>query len=373
MTTVNTAPPIEETAALFRKYITFPDDRLPFLLALWVVATHFQHTFDYYGYVVITSPQPECGKSVLLNLLRRTAFNCTDPIISPTEATVTRTASGVTQVFDEVDTWINAAYLKPILNSGFERGAKVTRCAKSSRGGTEDYVPKPLDVFAPRAFAGIELQRLLPKTTLTRSFVVPLERRTADERKSKPKRRDLAHEAAAVFARIAEWVSANRVAVSRAYSESPFECLEPFGERTNDIAEPLIAVLRVAYPDAAQRQSPLNTFLGALELTRDEKNTATVDQRVFHELLQLMGTDDEIVGTPTELMAKLRENGVSAIGETDLSATLRRHGLEPASKRLGGGIPLKRYTVTRDWLISMISRYGVSTTAESAADVVMIA
>jgi len=94
-------------------------------VALWVVSTYLHGEFEYTGYLFPYSAGPQSGKSRLLEVLDLLVLNSSGILISPTEAVLFHTASGGTQLLDEVDSWSDRDTLRSVLNAGFRRGNTV--------------------------------------------------------------------------------------------------------------------------------------------------------------------------------------------------------------------------------------------------------
>ena len=175
---------LDKIESFFRRFVSLPNDRLYLLVSAWTLATYFYKDFEYFGYLAISSPEPECGKSVLLRILDKLVFNSSGVFASQTEASLFRDACR-TQLFDEIDACLHIAKLKQILNAGFQRGAKVPRCDKVQQSKKETFELGLYDAYAPRALAGISLERVLPGPTKTRTFMISMERRKKSERTQK--------------------------------------------------------------------------------------------------------------------------------------------------------------------------------------------
>lgn len=126
---------IEKVEQFVRRFVFFKDDSLYRLVALWIVATHLHSAFEYTGYLFAYSARPQSGKSRLLEVLDLLVLNSSGILISPTEAVLFHTASGGTQLLDEVDSWSERDTLRSVLNAGFRRGNTVPRMSKTETEG----------------------------------------------------------------------------------------------------------------------------------------------------------------------------------------------------------------------------------------------
>jgi hypothetical protein len=103
--TGSVARAVDGVAAFYRRYVVFRDVRDPAWLAAWNVATWCYRAFGYFPYISVRSPGKRCGKTRLLGLLQRTAFNASPIMNYATEAQLYREAyrTGGTQLLDEID------------------------------------------------------------------------------------------------------------------------------------------------------------------------------------------------------------------------------------------------------------------------------
>jgi putative DNA primase/helicase len=67
--TVDGVALLDKLAAAFKRYLVLPE-HAPEVLAVWVLHTHVFEVAHATPYLAITSPQPECGKSRLLDVLQ---------------------------------------------------------------------------------------------------------------------------------------------------------------------------------------------------------------------------------------------------------------------------------------------------------------
>ena len=130
-----------------RRFVFFRSEDLYELVAAWVVSTYMTDLFEYVGYLFAYSPEPQSGKSRLLEVLDLLVNNSSGILVSPTEAVLFRTADGQTQLLDEVDAWRNKDELRSVLNAGFRFGGSVARMHEEG----SDFNVRRFSVFGPRA------------------------------------------------------------------------------------------------------------------------------------------------------------------------------------------------------------------------------
>ncbi len=174
---VDGAKLIKELAAYFARHAKFQNDTLPAVLALWVVAGYAHMAFPIFPYLSITSAQPGCGKTRILELLAEVGFRAKPLIINPTPAVLYRSLHDSAQVMliDEFEdaTEDGKKAMITVLNSGFQRGALVPRCV-----GDEHNV-KYFQAYSPKAFSGLSR---IPDTLQTRSIPILMMPKTKADR-----------------------------------------------------------------------------------------------------------------------------------------------------------------------------------------------
>jgi Protein of unknown function (DUF3631) len=259
-------------AKFLQRFVFLNDAKYYTLIAAWIVATYLNKKFEYMCYLFVYSPERRSGKSTLLELLTLLVYQPTGLQVSPTEAVMFRTAEGHTHLLDEVDSWKNKDDLRDVLNAGYKKGGIVTRCDKG-RGG---FVPRNFAVFAPRALAGIGIS-ILHSTTLDRTFALPMVRQKKSEKRERSRERKIGPEAKALRAKVEKWVKDNENAVAGIYDKAEFPCLEPFGDRTIDIAEPLVAIVQAAYQGHPEEEQAKKNLVHAIASTRREQQSASPD------------------------------------------------------------------------------------------------
>ena len=60
---------IDHVAQFVERFVFIRDKALYLLIALWVLATYLHEKFEYTGYLFAHSPEPQSGKSRLLEVL----------------------------------------------------------------------------------------------------------------------------------------------------------------------------------------------------------------------------------------------------------------------------------------------------------------
>ncbi len=141
--------------------------------ALWSAHTHIYNKFNHTPRLIISAPEPECGKTVLLFHMIGNFSNKVLPTDNLSPAVFFRLAEKYEPTFliDEGDVFINQdSDLIAGFNNGFEPHGGVYRCAG------DDHEVRKFPTYAPLALAGIQLEKKLPPATKSRAFIIHLER-----------------------------------------------------------------------------------------------------------------------------------------------------------------------------------------------------
>lgn len=340
---------VDRVAQFIGRFVFLKEQSIYLLLALWVIGTYLYEDFDFYGYIFAYSPEPQSGKTRLLEVLGLLVHKPTELLVSPTPAILFR-VGGQTQLLDDIDSWTNPDDLRGVLNAGFKKGGTVPRTEKTGDNGFE---PKMFSAYCPRALDGIGTN-MLSSATRDRTFMVNMERRKVDERGEKFKVRKVAPQAAPIKKDLETWASQNRQAIRDLYDkDEDFGYLESFSERTADVASPLAAILEVMFKGTGRLQEARSTFMQALGVTRGEVQQSD-DVAILAGLLERM-TSDPLVGNSKELAELI---GMDEPYAARVSQALRRHGFKAKSIRVDGNDPLKRYELPKSKLKEIVERYG---------------
>lgn len=161
------------------------EERYVTAAAYYIAATWFVDYVQYAPYAVITAPAKQCGKSVMLDLMRRLVRRPYTMSGKPSEASIYRTldASRPTLLLDEVDTYLsNADELQGILNGGISKEvALVPRCEKDKSG---NIVTRNFKTFGFKIMSGIGADRC-GSALVDRAIVLRLSRKTHNDKREK--------------------------------------------------------------------------------------------------------------------------------------------------------------------------------------------
>jgi putative DNA primase/helicase len=170
---VDGAELLDVISASIRRHIVMPDFAL-IATALWVVHTYLLAVFGISPRLAITSPEKQCGKTTLLDVLSRLVWRALTTA-NASAAAIFRVVELLrpTLLIDEADTFLpENEELRGILNSGHRQGGAVIRTVG------EDFEPRSFSTYSACVIA---LIGRLPATLADRSVHIELRRRRADE------------------------------------------------------------------------------------------------------------------------------------------------------------------------------------------------
>jgi Protein of unknown function (DUF3631) len=333
---------LEDLRGFVRRYVVMTDAQ-SVAVTLWVVHTHAVMAAENTPYLSITSPERQCGKSRLMDVL---GFLVARPwsVITPSEAVVYRKIHSQTPtlLLDEVDAIFNPRtadrheHLRAMINEGNRRGAMVPRCIGAS------FKMVDFRVYCAKALAGIGS---LPDTIADRSIPIRLKRRGRDEHIERLRRRLVEPVGNAQRDRIAAWTDENAEALERARPTLPDE----LSDRQQDACEPLLAIadrIKGPWPQAARR--------ALVELCAEERadDTTTYRLRLLADIRSIYLENDVKVGMSTSRLLTLLVTIEEApwgryYGRTlearDIAALLRHYGIHSQNIKMKNGRVPKGY------------------------------
>jgi putative DNA primase/helicase len=253
----------------FKRYLILPLHAAE-AMTLWTLATFALELFEYFPFLVFSSPTPRAGKSRALNLLRCVVSRPKKSArMSPAALARLAAEGSPTFLLDEADATLvgneeRVEALRGILDAAFERGNTVDLCAKAGK----DWTVKQLPVFCPIALATID--RLLD-TIRDRSIVVHMKRRTDDEKVERFRR--LQRKALEVLPRqFIRWFRDNAKRLAEIYEAGP-AIPDMLDDRAADFWEPLLTIAEVLggpWPERARAAAV--ALSGSRDSRGDEDN-----------------------------------------------------------------------------------------------------
>ena len=268
---IDPAQLLDEVTNAIRQFIVL-DTEQAHAAALWVALTWFIDCVEVAPIAIITAPEPECGKSQLMDLLAKIVLR---PLTTNNmkAATLFRIAEKwhPTLMLDEVDSMLKEdSEIINLVNAGHHRGA----CDVWRLVG-DNHEPKAFNVWGAKCFSGITLEKLFPPSTLSRAIVINLRRKLPHESVGR-----LRHAPDSLFeviaAKLARFAADYSPQVRQARPALP----NALGDRAQDNWEPLLAIAGCA---------------GSEWLDRATKTA-----------LKLSGTSEKVISTSNELLEDIQ-------------------------------------------------------------------
>lgn len=357
---------LEDVMAYLRSYVVMTDEQ-KLVVALWAMHTHIIEHLEQTPYLSITSPDPECGKSRLLESLKlicAEAWYMGQPSLASLFREINRREPTI--LFDEIDTVFSPATaryhedLRGIIDMGHRRGAEIPRLGPFGHN-LEMFSP-----FCPKAFAGIGA---LPETVARRSIYIRLERRLSEDPVAPFLNRDVKKHGEPLHDRLAVWAEKRGEQIARARPSMPPQ----ISDRMQEGCEPLVAIARgFGYGDAAR--AALVSLL-TVERLDDQK---TMQIKLLHDMKTIWDKRERRLKREEGQKARLRGihthdviaalcrieeanwnnyYGHDEIEPHSLAELLLPYGVRPTTVRVDG-VPLKGYKT--EHLVPVWRRYLTS-------------
>jgi hypothetical protein len=363
---------IHELADQIRRFIFFKGERVPLLIATWILATYVHERFQYFAILWITSPVLRCGKTRLIDILDQLVWRSSGSVVNTSLAALYyMTAEGCTFLADEVENLKNSdkeqfGAVIGIVNGGFAKGATVRRMVKVEG----DWVQKKFPIYGPKVLAGIAT---VSDTIRDRSLCIRMIRKSPKERTERLSMRKEGPRFKELRAILAQWAEQNSEAIEKIYDslkEQPE--LRGCDDRFLDIAEPLLSIVRFADAEAANggkrildELMPLLKEMGGL---RDEAQNDEAIAALCGLLDAMLGGVAEVFIPSDELLEKMKGTaGLQWIHSTKAMATFMSK-LDLVSRR-NSSRTKRGYLVTKEAVQDIRLRYIVSSPDFEASDV----
>ncbi len=341
---------LEQVEVLLRRFIVFPSESLPVVIACWIAGTYVFRLFSTFGYVALRSATPQCGKSHLLRLMALLAKGNPPITMIPTAATLFRSTREVLML-DEVDKLRNAdreryGEVMAVLNAGYEIGGIVQRLER--KGGV--WETKEFSVYGPKALAGIES---LADSVTDRSFQIQMQRIAA--RMPRFNVRRLERHCEQIRDAFEAWAIQNDTNVEQAYLKLPdaIPALAGYDNRFQDIAEPLMVLASLADAERPDGQAMTPRLLAGFKAAVGRREPSNRERELLAFLqvaeAQLNGMREQFVASKSLLDACQDREDLSGIESTRaLAGFLKHFDLYPKSAGNHRGYDLSMAWV-QDW------------------------
>ncbi len=299
---------IRELCEAVRHYVAIGEARL-IGVALWTIATYFHEIATFAPRLAILSPMMRCGKTTLLRVVGELV-----PRPLRTEgisaAALYRLAEAMQPTFllDEADQQLDPKLpqgpeLRQVLLGGYSRGGRIVRMA----GEGSSMVPVQFNTFCPVALAGIG-QVKVPQLA-DRSLLIPLQRRTQNERVARfdERRLQALHTVRAKIARFA----ADSMAVVEAAS-AIVEAPQSLNDRQADNWRTMLAVAEVIGGEWPKKARQVAATLSAHANLDDDGDVGLLllgDCRTVFETLEAKPDDVIMTGALINHLLKIEEHG----------------------------------------------------------------
>src|SRR5215471_11673122 len=239
---------LDAVVALLRQHLVCTDHQIN-VLALWIVHTWCFDAFPSTPYLDIRSPEPQCGKTLCLQLLNALSSGAwltsgPAPVILMKQLIATEQqfkkepkkhrTNGVL-LLDDRDQTFEARDRQPLvalLNTGSV--ASSSYLCRLRGGGTE-----PLNFFYPKAFAG---NNRLPRSLAERCIPITLHRKKPSQLTRRFARDQIATAASRILEWLAEWSNQNFNAFAQSTKAPPAGLPSNLTARQQDAAEPLLHI-----------------------------------------------------------------------------------------------------------------------------------
>ena len=316
------------------RFVAFPSEEAHIAHTLWVMHTHLMDCWDSTPRLAMLSPEPECGKTRVLEVSEVLVPRPVEAI-NVTPAYLFRKVDDPdgrpTILFDEIDTVFgfkagDNEELRGLLNAGHRKGAVAGRCVVRGKTILTEEIP----AYCAVAMAGIGD---LPATIMGRSVILRMRRRAPNEVVTPWRRRLYFDEGNALRERMMAWAQMVEDELTDTWPDMP----DGIEDRPADVWEALLAVA-----DAAGGEWPDRARVACVALvTESRDSTPSLGIRLLKDLKQIFDGADHM-STADILLAlcaleeapwgELRGKPLAARG---LSRILRQYKVKSATVRIG--------------------------------------
>ncbi len=266
------------------RFVAYPSEDAKVAHTLWIVHTHCMNEWESTPRIAFLSPEPASGKTRAMEITETLVPRPVEAV-NTTPAYLFRKVSDPdglpTILYDEIDTLFGPRAkdneeIRGMLNAGHRRGAMAGRCVVHGK----TIMTEELPAYCAVALAGLGS---VPDTILSRSVVIRMRRRTANEDIEPYRRRLHSPTGHALRDRLAAWAEQFRL---ENYPDMPPDV----EDRDADVWEALIAVA-----DAAGEKWPNRARVAAVALVALAKeSTPSLGIRLLNDIREIFGDADQL-------------------------------------------------------------------------------
>jgi Protein of unknown function (DUF3631) len=306
------------------RYVVYPSEHAHVAHALWILHTHMMDRWDSTPRLAFLSPEKASGKSRALEVTEL-VVPCPVMAVNMSPAYIFRkvgSEDGATILYDEIDTVFGPKAkeneeIRALLNAGHRRGAVAGRCVVHGK----EVRTEEISAYAAVALAGLGW---LPDTILSRSIIVRMRPRRADEQVEQFRQRMVEPEGRSICEQLALWARSAPTEID--WPEMPPEVRD----RDADVWEPLLAVADLVGGDWPSRAR--EAAIGLVQVAKDAE--ASLGVILLHDLRTVFGDADKLATEP--LLKKLYDLDESPWGDMKgkpldsrtLARRLREYGIK---------------------------------------------
>ncbi|MCW2652676.1 MAG: hypothetical protein JWR32_3652 [Mycobacterium sp.] len=324
---------LDDIKAFLQRFVVYPSNHELVAHVLWIGHTWLMDRWESTPRIAFLSPEPASGKSRALEVSEGLVPR---PVhaVNTSPAYLFRKVSDPdgrpTILYDEIDTVFGPKAkdnedIRGMLNAGHRKGATAGRCVLRGKNVETEELP----AYCAVALAGLDD---LPDTIMTRSVVVRMRRRAANEPIEPWRQRINGPQAAKLHKRLFEWSSK----VTPSWPEIPDEVTD----RDADVWEALLAVADLAGDRWAEAARKAAVTL----VTASRQRTPSTGILLLRDIKKVFERAGEVKLPTEEVLAALSAMAESPwavirrgepIDNRGLSNRLKKYGIGPKLHRDG--------------------------------------
>ena len=331
---VDGAKLLADAGRFFRRFVILPSDDDYLTLALFTLHSWAFAAAYATPYLVVESPEKQCGKTRLLEVLK---LVCRDAILANS---ITAAAVGQvierrkpTLLVDEADALFKSdsdrsEELRGVLNGGNRPGSPTLR-------GTQDGEGREFDIYSPKVIAGIATGKL-PDTVRDRSIPITINRKKRAEKVERLKHRRVEPEAKELRERAQAWAETHLEALEA--FDLP-DAIEALSDRLEEAWEPLLAIANELGEEHLERATR-----AAVTLATGHAPVSSTANRILGHVREVFGDAERMfsVDIIAAFLEKERDwtygdwNDGKGINPSNLAWYLGRYDISPGTVRIDG-------------------------------------